>query len=285
MNGFTEQKKTTMSKQQYFYLISGLPNLSIQDTHLPLSAKTFLEELKNKIDKEDFNLVCMLYYPRDNHNLLNMLFSKNENRQLEGCYSLSELKKGMEGNMVLPGYMKNFIATLKENKNRFSEAEWEAKLAEAYFKEAIKSGNKFLNQWMEFELDLKNMLLLLINRKQSLPFSQIIIEANEMAALMKESPATDFSTQPSIDFMNQAIKIIETENFVEREKKIDALRWKKLEEMAFFSYFTVEAISTFIIKLMIIERWTMLKQETGKDFLPSMLHAFTEKIKMPQEEN
>src|SRR6266540_331097 len=120
-----EQKKTTMSKQQYFYLISGLPNLSIQDTHLPLSAKTFLEELKNKIDKEDFNLVCMLYYPRDNHNLLNILFSKNEKRQIEGYYSLSELKKGIEGNFLLPGYMNDFISLFKENKNRFSEVEWE----------------------------------------------------------------------------------------------------------------------------------------------------------------
>ena len=138
---------------------------------------------------------------------------------------------------------------------------------------------------MEFELNLKNILLLLSNRKQALPFSEIIIEANEIAAMMKENPSADFSTQPSIDFMNQAVKIIETENLIEREKKIDELRWKKLEEMTFFNYFTVEAILSFIIKLMIIERWTILKKEEGKDFLPSMLDAFTEKIKMPAVEN
>ena len=149
----------------------------------------------------------------------------------------------------------------------------------------MKTGNEFFNQWMEFELNLKNILLLLSNRKQPLPFSEIIIEANEIAAMMKENPSADFSTQPSIDFMNQAVKIIETENLIEREKKIDELRWKKLEEMTFFNYFTVEAILSFIIKLMIIERWTILKKEAGKDFLPSMLDAFTEKIKMPAAEN
>lgn len=274
-----------MSKQQYFYLISGLPDISIQNEHLPFSAKAFLEDLKNKIAKEDFNLVCMLYYPKDNRNLLNILFNKNEKMQPEGCYSLSELKKGVEGNMMLPGYMKNFITAFKENKNHFTEAEWETELTEAYFKTVTKTENNFLNHWMEFELNLKNLLLLLSNRKQPLLFSEIFIEANETTAMMKENPSADFSTQPSIDFMNQAVQIIETENLIEREKKISALRWKKLEEMTFFNYFTVEAILSFIIKLMIIERWTMLKQGQEKAFLTSMLDAFIEKIKMPVAEN
>ena len=72
--------------------------------------------------------------------------------------------------------------------------------------------NDFLNQWMEFELNLKNLMLVMSNRKQELPFSEIILEANEMAALMKGNPAADFSTQTSIDFLNQVEQIIETEN-------------------------------------------------------------------------
>lgn len=274
-----------MSKHQYFYIISGLPNLSIQDKHLPLSAKSFLDDLKTKVDKKDFELLCILYYPRDNHNLLTTLFNRNSTMHTEGYYSQYELKKGIEGNFLLPRYMIDFISLFKENKNRFTEVEWEAKLTEAYFKEAKKTGNTFLSEWMEFELNLKNILLLLSNRKQSLPFSQFIIEANEIAAMIKENPAADFSTQPSIDFMNAVVKIMETENLVEREKKIDLLRWKKLEEITFFNYFTIEAILSFVIKLTIIERWTILKQEKEKEFLSSILNSFTEKIKIPSIEH
>lgn len=270
-----------MNKQQYFYLISGLPGLSFQDEHLPFSVKTFLDDLKNKIDKKDLKLVCMLYYKRDNRNLLNLLLNKNNNAQIEGCYSLYELKKGIEGSFLMPRYMNDFISLFKENKSRFTEAEWEAKLTEAYFKEVMKCGNDFLSEWIEFELNLKNILLLLSNRKQSLPFPEFVIEANEIAAMIKENPAADFSTQPSIDFMSAVVKIMETENLVEREKKIDLLRWKKLEEMTFFHYFTIEAILSFIIKLMIIERWIMLKQEKEMNVLPSILNSFTEKIKIP----
>jgi hypothetical protein len=280
-----ELKKPAMSKQQYFYLIAGLPGLALTDTHLPSTAKSFLGDIKGKIRGLDFELLRWLYYARDNRNLLSILFNKSSVLHYEGCYSLQELKKGIEGNLLLPGYVNDFISLFKENTNHYAEAEWETKLTERYFKEAMKTGNKFLNQWMEFELNLKNLLLLMSNRKQPLPFSEIIMDVNETAALMKENPAADFTTQPSIDFMNQVVKIIETENLIEREKKIDALRWKKLEEMTFFNYFTVEAILSFIIKLMIIERWVILKQETGKDFLPSILHSFIEKIKMPTAEN
>ena len=275
------QKKINMNKQQYFYLIAGLPRLSFQDEHLPFSAKTFLDDLKNKIDKKDLKLICMLYYTRDNQNLLNLLFNKNDKLKPEGCYSLNELKKGIEGSFLLPRYMNDFINSFKENKNRYAEADWEAKLTEAYFKEVMKCRNDFLSEWIEFELNLKNILLFLSNRKHSLPFSEFVIEANEIAAMIKENLDTDFSTEPSINFMSAVVKIMETENLVEREKKIDLLRWKKLEEMSFFHYFTVEAILSFIIKLMIIERWIMLKQEKEKDFLPSILNSFTEKIKMP----
>lgn len=274
-----------MSKQEYFYVIAGLPGLALTDTYLPFTAKSFLDDIKNKTNIKDFELLRWLYYARDNRNLLSILFNKNSLLLYEGRYSLQELEKGIDGNILLPDYMHDFISSFRENRNRFTESEWETKLTIAYFREAMKAGNEFLNQWMEFELYLKNILLIMSNRKQSLPFSEIVIEANEIAEIMKDNPAADFSTQPSIDFMSHVGKIIEIENIIDREKKIDALRWKKLEEMTFFNYFTIEAILSFIIKLMIIERWTMLKQEAGKDFLSSRLHSFTKKIKIPVAEN
>ena len=209
-----------MSKQQYFYFISGLPDISITDVSLPFKAKDFLVELKNKIEEKDFTLVSWLYYPRDNRNLLNILFSKNNMLQPEGCYSLQELKKGIEGNVKLHDYMNAFISSYKENKSLYTEAEWENKLTGFYFRESVKTENNFLNEWMEFELNLKNILLLLSNRKQALPFSEFILEANETSELLMQNPLADFSSETSLDFYNQAIKIMETENLVEREKKL-----------------------------------------------------------------
>jgi len=55
--------------------------------------------------------------------------------------------------------------------------------------------------------------------------------------------------------------------------------------MTFFNYFTIEAILGFIIKLMIIERWTVLKREREKEFLPFILKSFTEKVEIPSAIN
>ena len=268
-----------MSKSQYFYFISGLPDISITDVSLPFKAKDFLVELKNKIEEKDFTLVSWLYYPRDNRNLLSILFSKNNMQQPEGCYSLQELKKGIEGNVKLPDYMNAFISSYKENKSRYTEAEWEDKLTEFYIREAVKTENNFLNKWMEFKMNLKNILLLLSNRKQALPFPEFILEANETAELLMQNPLADFSSETSLDFYNQAIKIMETENLVEREKKIDLLKWKKAEEMTFFNYFSIEAILSFIIRLMITERWALLKSEKDKVNLSSILNSIVDNVK------
>ncbi len=268
-----------MSKSQYFYFISGLPDISITDVSLPFKAKDFLVELKNKIEEKDFALVCWLYYPRDNHNLISILLSKNNMQQPEGCYSLQELKKSIDGSAGLPHYMTTFISSYKENITRYTEAEWEDKLTEFYFREAVKTKNNFLNEWMEFELNLKNMLLLLSNRKQPLPFSEFILEANETSMLLKQNALADFSSETSLDFYNQAVKIMGTENLVEREKKIDLLKWKKAEEMTFFNYFSIEAILSFIIRLMITERWALLKSEKDKVNLSSILNSFVDNVK------
>ena len=131
----------TMSKQQYFYLIAGLPELALTDTHLPFTTKAFLDDMKSKTGIKDFELICRLYYARDNRNLLSILFNKNALPQHEGRYSLQELKKGIDGNFLLPGYINDFISAFKENRNHYTEAEWEAKLTEAYFKETMKTGN------------------------------------------------------------------------------------------------------------------------------------------------
>ncbi len=255
-----------MNKRKYFYLISGLPDISLQDEHLPFSTNYFLDELTNALDKNDFELVCILYYARDNRNLLDMLFNKKGMMHSEGRYSLQALEKGAAGNFPLPPYMDAFIAAFKENKDRYTAAEWEAKLTEGYFREAMHSGNTFLDEWMEFELNLKKLLLVTGNRKQALPFA-------------------DFSTESSADFINQVVNNLATENFIDCEKKIDALRWKKLEEMSFFDYFTVEAILSYTIRLMIIERWIKLLPGQGKAFLPSILNSIMKKNSIPIAEN
>jgi hypothetical protein len=51
---------------------------------------------------------------------------------------------------------------------------------------------------------------------------------------------------------------------VEREKKVDMLKWKWLEDESFFHYFTIERIFVFLMQLEMIERWVTLDKEAGE---------------------
>jgi len=265
-----------MKANQYFYLIAGLPNLAITDTQLPVTARDFLAELETKLPPVDLDLVRWLYYARDNRNLIDMLLHE-KTILYEGYYSLQELEKGIKGSLSLPDYMTSFIEAFNEEKDRFTAAEWESRLIESYFAEGKRMRNAFLDQWIDFEVNLKNLLLVLGNRKRQLPGKAFIIEVNEMSSLFKGDGIADFGTEPALDFAGEAAKLLEKDNLMERERKIDLLRWKKVEEMTFFHYFTIERILCFVIQLMIVERWVTLHKKHEMRDLPFILQSLTGK--------
>ena len=60
-----------MSK--YYYLIAGLPELSLEDNKLNYTMASFREELYPELSKNDREIVDLLYLKFDNKNLLILL--------------------------------------------------------------------------------------------------------------------------------------------------------------------------------------------------------------------
>jgi hypothetical protein len=58
-------------------------------------------------------------------------------------------------------------------------------------------------------------------------------------------------------------RIAEESDLMVREKKIDLLKWKWLEEQTFFKTFDIESVYAYLLKLEMIERWVTLDKETG----------------------
>lgn len=73
----------------------------------------------------------------------------------------------------------------------------------------------------------------------------LIVGDTEVCEALRTSGARDFGLTGEVDFLDQLVKISETEELVEREKKIDQLRWNWMEEATFFNYFTVERLFVF----------------------------------------
>jgi hypothetical protein len=100
---------------------------------------------------------------------------------------------------------------------------------------------------------------------------------------LRSSNARDFGLSSEVDYLEQVVKISEIADLVEREKKIDQLRWKWMEDKTFFEYFSLERLYVFLLQTDIIERWLTLDKEKGNQMFRSIIAALKDEVKVPVE--
>ena len=278
-----------MSKY-YYYLVAGLPELTLEDSKLSYTVADFKAELYPDLSDEDKKLIDLFYLKFDNANVLKLLKDKDAAIDLRGNYSaeelvefISSLKEGDEiADAVFPSYLSTFIF---EYFNATAEDDflYEDRLAALYYEYAMKCKNKFVSSWFAFNLTMNNILVALTARKFKMDIAPLIVGDTEVCEALRTSGARDFGLTGEVDFLDQLVKISETEELVEREKKIDQLRWDWMEEATFFNYFTVERLFVFLLQLEMIERWISLDKEKGNQLFRSIIATLKDEVQIPAE--
>ncbi|MDC7176683.1 DUF2764 domain-containing protein [Bacteroides cellulosilyticus] len=278
-----------MSKY-YYYLVAGLPELTLEDGKLSYTVADFKAELYPDLSDEDRRLIDLFYLKFDNANVLKLLKDKDAAIDSRGNYSaeelaefISSLKDGDEvADAVFPSYLSTFIS---EYFNTPAEDDFlhEDRLAALYYAYAMKCRNKFVSSWFAFNLTMNNVLVALTARKFKMDIAPLIVGDTEVCEALRTSGARDFGLTGEVDFLDQLVKISETEELVEREKKIDQLRWNWMEEATFFNYFTVERLFVFLLQLEMIERWISLDKEKGNQLFRSIIATLKDEVQIPAE--
>ena len=278
-----------MSKY-YYYLVAGLPELTLEDSKLSYTVADFKAELYPDLSDEDRRLIDLFYLKFDNANVLKLLKDKDAAIDSRGNYSaeelaefISSLKDGDEvADAVFPSYLSTFIS---EYFNTPAEDDFlhEDRLAALYYAYAMKCRNKFVSSWFAFNLTMNNVLVALTARKFKMDIAPLIVGDTEVCEALRTSGARDFGLTGEGDFLDQLVKISETEELVEREKKIDQLRWNWMEEATFFNYFTVERLFVFLLQLEMIERWISLDKEKGNQLFRSIIATLKDEVQIPAE--
>ena len=278
-----------MSKY-YYYLVAGLPELTLEDSKLSYTVADFKAELYPDLSDKDRKLIDLFYLKFDNANVLKLLKDKDAAIDPRGNYSaeelaefISSLKEGDEiADAVFPSYLSTFIS---EYFNVTAENDFlhEDRLAALYYEYAMKCKNKFVSSWFAFNLTMNNILVALTARKFKMDIAPLIVGDTEVCEALRTSGARDFGLTGEVDFLDQLVKISETEELVEREKKIDQLRWNWMEEATFFNYFTVERLFVFLLQLEMIERWISLDKEKGNQLFRSIIATLKDEVQIPAE--
>lgn len=279
---------------QYYYLVTGLPELSLDDNKLNYTVGDFKTEFYPQLSKEDQMLVDLYYLKFDNANLLKLLKDREAETDPRGNYAADQFvtvfKQFEEEGVItspgsLPSYLIEFIQAYltQQETGVASEVLVEDWLSGLYYDYAMQCKNEFVSSWFEFNLNTNNVLVALAARKYKLPVASLIVGDTEICEALKTSNARDFGLTTELDYFDQLMKISETEDLVDREKRLDQLRWKWMEDKTFFDYFSIERLYVFLLQLEIIERWISLDKEKGNQMFREIIDSLKGEVRVPSE--
>ncbi|KAA6321809.1 hypothetical protein EZS27_028581 [termite gut metagenome] len=271
-----------MSK--HYYLIASLPELTLDDNKLSYTVADFKEELYASLsDAADKKLIDLFYLQFDNKNVLRLLENKEAVIDTRGNYSSEELfeyislakEAGEVDPKLFPTYLSAFVSeyfNVSESSGG-NDVFREDRLATLYYEYGMQSGNDFISSWFELNLNVNNILVALTARKHKLEIAPLIVGNTEVSEVLRTSGARDFGLSGDVNYFDHVLKINDTQELLEREKKTDTMKWDWIEEVNFFNYFTIEHLYAFLLQLEMIERWISLDKEKGNQLFRSIIDS------------
>ncbi|MFP4467878.1 MAG: DUF2764 family protein [Bacteroidales bacterium] len=271
-------------KRNYYYLVAGLQDITLDIHKLHSDQLAFREELRTELRPDDYKLVEKLFLPFDNINLLNLLEKNDKPFQEKGNFSKERLEENIKEPADLPEYMMRFITAFKNKEPVFEEMKPEDELNTLFYDYLLENEkNAFLHDWFQLELNIKNIMVALIARKYEVPYENKIIGTGETAEMIRKSHSRDFGLGGELDYIEELTAIAKKDDVKEREQAIDELKWNYLEEETFFHYFTIEKILAFTIKLGMIERWLNIDRDHSNEMFKKLLKELQESYELPEK--
>jgi len=131
----------------------------------------------------------------------------------------------------------------------------ESTLGADFYAKAAESKNRFIREYFYFDGRLRNLKVnYLANRlgKDSHPYLVNLDEA-------------DFEEEKQIQ------DILSDADFVQREQKMDELKWEKASDIARMDYFNMNAILAFLVKAKTVQRWAELDPAKGQEMFKKLV--------------
>lgn len=273
----------------YYCLMTGVPSISL-DQPSSMSYAQFREECEENLTAADKKLLSYSYLRQDCLNLVKLLQNPEAQLSLLGNYSETQLREliaeaqnsefKVEG---FPEFLADFIRhSYAANAGKADYFADDAVML-AYYEYAMSCKNEMIAAWFKLNFTLSNILTALIARQNGWNVADYVRGENEVNDMIKSNKSKDFDLSREYDFVAEIMKIVDTDDPVEKEKKIDAFKWLWLDEKTFFEPFNIEAVFAYLCKLEMQLRWEMLDPEKGKETFTEIIENLRSEAKVPAE--
>lgn len=274
----------------YYCLMAGLPDITLENTKFDVSILDLREELEAVLSERDKKVLSYFFLKNDCINLVKLLKNPNAeidnhgNLTMEQYVDLMTSAKEMNFNVHrYPSFMSEFARDYAYNKDKvgyFPEDE----LLYQFYQYAIDTcPNKMVRQWYQLNLDITNILTAFLARKNGWNVADYIQGNNEVTEMILTNNTKDFNLTTEYDYVADLMKIVECEDPVEKEKKMDAFKWLWLDEHIFFNVFSEEAVFAYLCKLEMLVRWDKLDVEKGRETFRQIIENLRGEARVPAE--
>lgn len=151
---------------------------------------------------------------------------------------------------------------------------FERALFGAYYAACERAGGDFLRAWSEFDRTLRNIAAAVSARAAGRNVGEAVVGGGDVAEQLQRSSASDFGLRGELPYIDAVIAAVNEEaNLVEKERKIDRIRWREAEELAVFDYFDIDAILSYLVRVNLVARWSRLDPAHGREMFARLVEA------------
>ncbi len=263
----------------YYYLISGLPDLSPDMDAGQIDYEKTFELIRRNLTPDDNKVLDYLIYPHDIRNFLSVLFEEYHDLEKPDFVRPSVLSEDKLSSYKLskknfPDFISDF---LMENEDRFqamSMRQMEDGLMANFYEEALGISNDFTNEYYSFYQKLKATIAAFNFNAHDFLSRPSDSDTDRLIGQIGPSRTPTSSVMRDYPYLEALIEKMSGDEPKGMEKYIDRILWDFLEEIE-KGFFDAEEVFAYTVKLLMKQRWDKLDTEKGSE----LFDEYHEKIK------
>lgn len=273
----------------YYCLMAGVPELKLGDRGGAYTIDDFIVECKESLSDSDKKLMFYFFLKYDCLNLVELLQNPDAEILPYGNFTIDQYRdligsvKEMNSNVHrFPLFMSVFARDFQNNVGKAGYFPKDAIMKE-YYEYAMKCPNRMIAAWSKMNFDITNVLTAMIARQNGWNVADYIVGNNEICEMIRTNNTKDFNLGVEYDYVSELMKIVDCDDPVEKERRIDAFKWVWLDDATFFDIFNIDAVFAYMCKLEMLQRWDKLDVEIGKEKFQQIIENLRGEARVPDE--
>ena len=265
-----------MFSSSYYALVAGFREYALDAETKGFDVEDILTEVFEALSQSDAKAVNLLYAYYDCENLIsrhNGSTTHNKLGRLSADEVAEELQRPSRLAEPLAKVVRAYTSPDSEDAEDLDLTQPFAKaLMSAYYAVCAASSSRLLREWSNTDRTIRNIVAATLARQQGVAIDTVVVGDDSVTEALSRSSAADFGLRAELPFVEQLVAAVADEhNMVEKERKIDNIRWAELSELTTFDYFDLNAVIAYLVKVNMVARWAALDRKVGREMFDRLV--------------